>query len=299
MSTSKAQKEKMMSEFMALTNAIPADTARICKKVGYRLELAIDAFYRDLAAQTNAERSVKSKKRALSEEIENLLDIQFDLYQDGEDGTKMEMEGLLKYLESLNLSPEEPSVICLAHFLKAPKLGIIERSSFKKSWIKIYLNQPTLEHVDTQIKNLNKIHNLESLIHFQKNHINTLNDNLSQDANYFGLVYKFVFDFAKDEGQKSFALDTAIAFWEMLIPIAPLDAEVEFKPEYLEWWLDLLKSKGKAISRDTWNMFWDFVEQFDDGFVNYDESAAWPSVIDDFVECAREKLKALESMDTS
>lgn len=109
------------------------------------------------------------------------------------------------------------------------------------------------------------------------------------------------------------ALDTAIAFWEMLMPIAPEIPDDMFKPEYLQWWFELLRGKSKAVSRDTWNLvclsyfliphaldpgtsknwpynidnipdltwrdwigqFYDFVVQFDNGFENYDESGEW------------------------
>ncbi|EGG03148.1 uncharacterized protein MELLADRAFT_109570 [Melampsora larici-populina 98AG31] len=291
-SGSKAQKERVMSEFMGLTNAIPADTSRICKKAGYRLEAAIEMFYRDGTAQLNADRAVMSRKKALSEQIEGLLNTQFDGYQDN-DSKRMEMEGLIQYLESLSLSPEEPSVICLAQLVEAPRLGIIERSGFRQGWTKVYLDQ--LEENETDWI---RIKTQEELITFQKDHLQNLSDELKEDDDYFQIIYRYVFDFGKDEGQKSFALETAVAFWEMLIPIAPTPDGEPFKQEYLEWWFELLRSKGKAVSRDTWNLFGDFVQQFDDGFKNYDESGAWPSMIDDYVELARTKLGS-ETMDTS
>lgn len=282
-----------MSDFMNLTNAIPADTSRICKKAGYRLEAAIEMFYRDGTAQMNADRAVRTRKRAMGEEIEGLLNAQFNGYQDGDDSKRMEMEGLIRYLETLNLSPEEPSVICLAHLVEAPRLGIIERTGFREAWTKVYLEQ--IEENET---GGNRIKTSEDLIEFQISHIQSLANDLKEDEEYFQIIYRYVFDFGKDEGQKSFALETAIAFWEMLIPIAPTSDGEPFKPEYLEWWFELLRAKGKAVSRDVWNLFGDFVEQFDDGFKNYDESGAWPSMIDDYVELARTKLGS-ESMDTS
>ncbi|KAH9821254.1 Cullin binding-domain-containing protein [Melampsora americana] len=293
-SGSKAQKERVMSEFMNLTNAIPADTARLCKKAGYRLEVAIEMFYRDGAAQINADRAVRTRKRALGEEIEGLLNTQFNDYEDGDDSKRMEMEGLIKYLETLGLSPEEPSVICLAQLVQAPRLGIIERQGFCEGWTKAYLE----ENEENEMTGVNRLKTQEDLIQFQKSHIESLSNHLKEDEEYFQLIYRYVFDFGKDEGQKSFALETAIAFWEMLIPLAPTPDGHPFKHEYLEWWFQLLRSKGKAVSRDTWNLFGDFVEQFDDGFTNYDESGAWPSMIDDYVELARTKVGS-ESMDTS
>jgi DCN1-like protein 1/2 len=73
-------------------------------------------------------------------------------------------------------------------------------------------------------------------------------------------IYQFTFQFARQENQKSLPLETAIAFWELLI--------ADFK--YFDLWKTFLTEKhGKAISKDTWNLFYDFAETFD-GFKNHD-----------------------------
>ncbi|KAF7373799.1 Defective in cullin neddylation protein [Mycena sanguinolenta] len=66
-----------------------------------------------------------------------------------------------------------------------------------------------------------------------------------------------------------------------------------WKPEYVEWWFEFLQEKGgKGVSKDTWNMFHDFVRTIDVRFETYDETAAWPSTIDDFVLYAKERVNA-------
>lgn len=68
-----------------------------------------------------------------------------------------------------------------------------------------------------------------------------------------------------------------------------------------------MRAKGKAVTRDTWVLFIDFVRSIDKDFKDYDEEgelqqarqrmtgltptvvAAWPATIDAFVEYAREK----------
>lgn len=68
-----------------------------------------------------------------------------------------------------------------------------------------------------------------------------------------------------------------------------------------------MRGKGKAVSRDTWVLFVDFLRSIDADFREHDEEgeslgvrergswltllglAAWPSTIDAFVEYAREK----------
>ncbi len=86
----------------------------------------------------------------------------------------------------------------------------------------------------------------------------------------------------------------ALSFWQVLIPpalasnpsalshviiidsdsgeqiIAP-DPTPQFTQHHLDIWIEFQKSKGKAISRDTWDMFLDFVRVTDKDFKDYDE----------------------------
>ncbi|KAH9451369.1 hypothetical protein MJO28_009098 [Puccinia striiformis f. sp. tritici] len=290
MSTSKAQKEKMMTEFRSFTNAIPADASRICKKAGYRLEVAFELFYNDSMAQSNAERSVHSRTKAITESYEKILNLQFNEYQDPDEPGKMDMNGLMKYLEGLKLTPEDPKVLCLCEFLHSPRLGVLERKDFLKSWGLILVQTKNTPSSSSSSSSAS-IQSVEEIIKFQINHLNNLDLKLRSEFSYFEQVYRYTFEFGRDEGQKSLALSTAIPLWELVLPIAPgLDHKV-FKTEYLEWWFDLLRSRNKSISRDTWNLFLDFVIQLEDRFENYDEMAAWPSLIDDYVTIAREKLE--------
>ena len=66
-------------------------------------------------------------------------------------------------------------------------------------------------------------------------------------------IYQYAFVFAKSPEQKSLTLETAIAFWDILLP----------KFKYLEAWKEFLNLNwGKSISKDTWNLFYDFQNGF-------------------------------------
>ena len=42
--------------------------------------------------------------------------------------------------------------------------------------------------------------------------------------------------------------------------------------------------KDRAVSKDTWNQLYDFSKSIKPDLSNFDETAAWPVMIDEFVE---------------
>jgi DCN1-like protein 1/2 len=40
-------------------------------------------------------------------------------------------------------------------------------------------------------------------------------------------------------------------------------------------WLDFQKSRGKAVSKDTWSLLVDFIRSIDKDFKEYDDSGEW------------------------
>ena len=88
-----------------------------------------------------------------------------------------------------------------------------------------------------------------------------------RDEHKFREIYNFAFGWAKEKGQKSLALDTAIGMWQLLF------AEQEWP--LVEHWCQFLQARhNKAISRDTWSQLLEFARNVDPALSNYDAEGA-------------------------
>ncbi|KAJ5076063.1 rp42 related [Anaeramoeba ignava] len=103
------------------------------------------------------------------------------------------------------------------------------------------------------------------------------------DKTKFTEFYSFIFDFGKEHPDHKFLKnEIASALWEVVL-------KGRFK--FLDNWLEFLKKPQnvkQTINKDTWNLLPEFGETTNLDLSNYDESAAWPVLIDEFVEYLQE-----------
>jgi hypothetical protein len=50
----------------------------------------------------------------------------------------------------------------------------------------------------------------------------------------------------------------------------------------------------KSINKDQWDVFYEFSQAMDDEFTGYSENAAWPSLLDDYVEWRKKQSSWFE-----
>lgn len=91
--------------------------------------------------------------------------------------------------------------------------------------------------------------------------------------------------------QRILSLDMAISLWKLVFTV--------HTPDLLSKWIHFLEQHPsiRGIPKDTWNMFLNFSEQCD--INNYDDTEAWPSLFDDFVDYEKSRLELGATTETT
>lgn len=194
---------------------LPDATATQLKGPGqrYRIDAAVDYFYSDDAAMINAERAANASAKAGDKTVPK-LEAQFNSYKGAETGfsagrllrsrgtcrtdpdhaSQTDIDGSFRYIADLSLNPEDVSVICLAHLLRAPRMGVFDRKGWIEGWKAVGLRPGAGG----------------DLVGPQAAKVKELDGQLRRDADYFGSVYRFAFEWGREEGQKSLGPSPAL-----------------------------------------------------------------------------------------
>ncbi|GAA5911893.1 NEDD8 ligase DCN1 [Sporobolomyces salmoneus] len=261
---SKSTREARTREFISITGISSTEASRYLKACNWRLEAALDTFYND--PRSNSLSSSSSSSSANTAALTKNLESLWKRYADETHPEEIGLEGTMTYCSDIGVDPERLEMLGLAYLTKAPTMGKFSRENWVKNWVSL--------QADTAEK--------------QKDYVEgTLKKQLERDEEVFKRVYVYSFDYAKPEGQKSMPFEIAQELWNLLIPLDPAlktKSGNGFDQERLGWWIEFLTENGsKVVSKDTWSLFLEFTRTIDGDFGNYDEEAAWPSLIDDFV----------------
>lgn len=172
--------------------------------------------------------------------------------------------GILRLCADLDLPADDFRVLLFAWKCDASQMGMLTKQEFLQGCRS--LGTDSIRSLKSSLEGLVK--------------------EVEQSYDAFGDVYRYAFRFALDVeyGQRSLPVDVAVSLWRLVFTHRPsqlLDRWIEF--------LEQVPSPVRAIPRDTWCMFLHLVEAVGNDLSRYDDTEAWPSLFDDFVEWANDK----------
>lgn len=175
-------------------------------------------------------------------------------YKDDDDENCILSDGIERLCDDLGYKPDDFAILVLAWQLDASQMCRFTKTEFVQG-----LRALGADNI-TDIRQ-----SLERIV-----------EKLKYDAAAFKNIYRFTFRFGLEPDNRIVLLDMAILLWRLVFTVQT--------PPILDRWLNYLEhhTNIRGVTKDTWNMFLNFAETCD---INaYDDTEAWPSLFDDFVE---------------
>ncbi|KAK4975598.1 Scaffold-type E3 ligase [Elasticomyces elasticus] len=259
------QQKAAIAQYVAITQADKNAAVRTLKQYSWNLDQAVNAFY----TGGNNTAAASPHQQTLSKLFDKYKDPQSKEADKNDEVTNI--EGTMKYFEDIGVGLEDVSFFIVSELLQSPSMGELTRRGFIDGW--------SSQGIDTLPK--------------MKNHILARRSQLPDPAfrPTFKAIYKHAFPLARAQGQKVLALDFAVEYWKILLSPPSLAWSTPSTP-FLDLWLDFVQTRyRRAVNKDMWEQTLRFAEMclLDESMAWWNEEAAWPGVIDDFVEFVREK----------
>jgi DCN1-like protein 3 len=218
------------------------------------------SFYQKLPSIPRTMSSLGSSEPRVSESKINQL---FDQYKDSLEDTIL-AEGIENLCNDLQLNPDDFKVLVLAWKLNASQMCCFTKLEFVQG----LKSMKTDSIKGIQLK------------------LNEITSELKRDTESYKDLYRFTFKFGLDvsTGQRILPTDIAVLLWRLVF--------TNNEPPVLERWLRYLEKNPqiRGIPKDTWYMFLNFCEFVGDDLSAYDDTEAWPSLFDDFVEYENDQM---------
>lgn len=171
----------------------------------------------------------------------------------------MEEEGIVQFYADMGVNMET-DIVCLmvSKYMQAETMGEYKKSEFLKGCEALACDdiatfKAVLPRLRQEMKNENK----------------------------FKEMYKFVFGFACERGFKNVEVESANALWDLLIG----EQKCKFLAKWKQFLVDKVEKKElTVVTKDTWDLFYDLVNQTNGNMANFEDDGCWPVLIDQFNE---------------
>eukprot|EP01087_Luapelamoeba_hula_P007652 TRINITY_DN1869_c0_g1_i1.p1 TRINITY_DN1869_c0_g1~~TRINITY_DN1869_c0_g1_i1.p1 ORF type:complete len:266 (+),score=60.10 TRINITY_DN1869_c0_g1_i1:154-951(+) len=197
-------------------------------------------------------------KEDLSVFSQQRLSALFDKYKSAEDDQIGPSE-LEKFCEDIGVDPDDAIMVVIAYHCGCKEMGYISSEEFTNGFTKLQCD--TIDKIKAQVPKFK--------------------EELHQPAK-FQPIYRFAFQFAKEQEQKCIGIEIAQGLLTLLLvdryPIAK--SFIEFLKQ---------QDQYKVINGDQWSSLLEFCKAIQPDFSNYDENGAWPCILDEWVSWVKEK----------
>ena len=250
----------LIKSLVQLAQITDKQAKRLLNETDWNLERALNLHF-DQAKTDSGSSEQERQLRELFDHYANLSSLSSPPSSGGTSGGILGVEGFEQFCKDLDIDPSGDIVtLLISHWCSCKQMCQFEWAGWRNCF-----------HLE-----MNGCHSMSMI----KAKLHWVRSRLDQDDSLFATVYQYAFRLALDEQQKSLPCEMAIGLWQVMFTASELPRR---RFQYLNEWLEFVQQHyGRAISKDTWNMFLEFV-RLRDFMTEYNEDDAWPTLIDDFV----------------
>lgn len=201
--------------------------------------------------------SLKSESDKGTFSVKRLEEL-FEKYKEN-DNPQIGPEGIEALCRDIGVDPENVAVLVLAWHLNAQSMGYFKKDEFTTG-----LQALGVDTVDKL-----------------KGHLKVFKSELD-DPSKFKDIYRYAFGFAKEKEQKILDLATADGMLDLLM--GSRFPHTEKLRQFLKE-----QTTYKSINLDQWMNILEFSRTIKADLSNYDENGAWPVLLDEYCDWARDK----------
>lgn len=264
-----------MKSFVELTNCRGDKARKYLQENNWNINYALNEYYdREVGSFVdNNGLDVEPDKRVYPQDLVDL----FDKYAHADTMIPhvITFEGMIQFIGDLGLSLEDDLMtIVLAKLLSWKKMtDTITRDQFLSTWF---------------MQGCSHLKEMKLLL-------SELNHKLYRDPTYFVEIYNYTFNLILDEKATQLDLTTAMEYWKLFLLHPTHAIPVQLDTEMVSLWLQFLQDETKTtITADCWHMILRFFLQYptlSSLASNYNETDAWPYIIDEFYEYLEDRGK--------
>lgn len=239
---------------------------QVLKNHAWDTTSAVNSYFN--TNSTSSQSATSSSRNAIS----HLFDKYRDDVQNTPDG--ISVSGTMKYFEDVGAGLDDVASLIVSEIIQCPTMGEITREGFVNGWSEL--------GGDTIAKQ-------QALLRQRRA---TLANATPRERDIFKKVYKHTFKLGiTATGQRSVDKENCIEFWKLLMTSPSFNWSTT-GTKWLDLWVEFVgQNSVKGINADVWNQTFAFAEESvkDETLAWWSEEAAWPALVDEFVEWMKEK----------
>ncbi|CAM9602689.1 unnamed protein product [Scytosiphon promiscuus] len=266
-----ASQRSSVNDLCSFVGASEVESAALLAEFNWNVAEAADAYFSgdvDIAQLVASSMPMPPAPPAVDP---RKLDSWFQRYADPDEKDSILDDGIQQFYTELGVDTQDLVVLIISWKMEAEEMCVYSREEWQRgmSTMGVSTTRQLRQKARGQLDALRR-------------------EVADKRSSTFREFYMFCFNYAKERAKKSIELDVCLSVWELVLS----GPEFPLLQDFSEF---LRGAKVPVVTKDMWAQTLAFFCQVEADLSNFDESDAWPIVVDEFVEMKMAQKKASKS----